>query len=261
MSLIPKLRHCFRIRDLYLVPIAVRKIINWPIYFIDYLSLNRQKFTIFKMKNSLNYLVRANTWDRGVITRIHLADEYDINTLSLPPDSVVIDIGAHIGIFSVFVSNKAKKIFAFEPVLENFELLRENIKLNNLEHKVRSFNLAVSNNEQGLKIFFSSINTAGHSVYGNGHKYANVKSITLKQIFDDNDIKSCELLKIDAEGSEYRILLNLPDIYFDRIQRIRLEYHKIKTDEQNYNCEFLINFLKDKGFTTSLREHLLFAHK
>ena len=65
MSLIPKLKYCFKFKDLYLAPLAVKNIVNWPIYFIDFLSLNRGKFTIFKMKNSLKYLVRANTWDRG----------------------------------------------------------------------------------------------------------------------------------------------------------------------------------------------------
>lgn len=261
MSLLHKIKYCFKFKDLYLAPIAVENIINWPDYFIDFLSMTRKKMIVFKMKNSLKYLVRANTWDRGVITRIHLADEYNINQLSLSPESTVIDIGAHIGIFSVFVSKKAKKIFAFEPVSENFDLLKQNIQLNNLEDKINIFNVAVSDKKETLKIYLSKINTAGHSIYKNSDEYTYAQTVTLQEIFDKNSIEICDLLKIDTEGSEYKILFGLPQNYFKRIKRIHLEHHKIISTDKRYTRDYLKRLLEDKGFNISIDNHIMFAYK
>ena len=174
---------------------------------------------------------------------------------------MVIDIGAHIGIFLIYISKKVKKIFAYEPVPENFSILEQNIKLNRLDNKTKIFNLAVSDSNADSKIYFSQINTAGHSIYEKNDKYVTIKSITLKNIFDNNNIESCDLLKIDTEGSEYRILLNLPKAYFDRIKKIHLEHHKFDTGNPNYNCEFLSKFLKAKGFNVVIKDHILLAHK
>ena len=57
----------------------------------------------------------------------------------------IIDVGAHIGLFSLYASvlNPDVPIFAFEPDIDNFLLLKENLKLNNVKN-VKAKNLAVS---------------------------------------------------------------------------------------------------------------------
>jgi FkbM family methyltransferase len=260
-SFLIKMKYCFKIKDLYLAWEAMKKIINWPEYFLDFFSLSMGKFTVFKMCDSLKYLVRAKTWDRGIITRIHLADEYNINELFLPSDSVVIDIGAHIGIFSVYISKKACRVFAYEPIPENYYLLKQNIKLNNLEKKVNIFNLAVSDRKEKLKIYLSEFNTAGHSEYKNNNSYVEVEAISLKDILDFNNFYNCDLLKIDVEGAEYKILFGLPKEYFKRIKCIRLEHHKIESGIDNYNLFSLKNLLEKNGFNVIIDDHILFADK
>ncbi|MDD5617541.1 MAG: FkbM family methyltransferase [Candidatus Omnitrophica bacterium] len=259
MSLLIKFKQCFKSKDLYLVKEVIKNVINWPVYFLDFFSLVTNKTLIFYMKNSLKYMVRAKTWDRGIITRVHLADDYNLNQLSLRTNSIVIDIGAHIGIFSTFISSKAGKIYAYEPVPDNYKLLEENIKLNNLEYKVKPFNFAISDKKENLKIFLSEINTAGHSIYCDSKNYIEAAAKTLAEVFDENNIDQCDLLKIDCEGCEYQILFGLPKDYFSKIKRIYLEYHEFKSSDAAYNHESLIKLLKDNGFSVTQKETILFA--
>ena len=56
-----------------------------------------------------------------------------------------------------------------------------------------------------------------------------------------------DILKIDCEGAEFEILYNLPQEYFKRIEKIRLEYHNHLSDKKN-NSEYLMEFLKKNGF-------------
>jgi len=49
-------------------------------------------------------------------------------------DSTVVDVGAHIGVFAIPASMKAKKVLAFEPVIESFASLSDHIVLNSAEN-------------------------------------------------------------------------------------------------------------------------------
>ncbi len=265
MGLITNIRTGAKLKNIYLVLEVIRRVINWPLYFMDFFSLTARKFITYRLCNGLNVLVRAKTCDRGVMTAICLADEYEINKITLPADSVIIDIGANIGTFTLHASHKAGKIFSFEPVLANFKILKENIRINNLGNKVMCFNLAVSGKREKLNIYLSLDNPGQHSSYGSG-SHEECPAIMLKDIFDNNIIDQCALLKIDTEGAEYDILYNLPDDYFYRIQLIRLEFHdmeKIGSSDFDgkHNHKALKAFLIKRGYSVTQKLECFFAER
>ena len=45
---------------------------------------------------------------------------------SIPRDSVVVDVGANVGVFSLFAAGRARTVYALEPSSSNFALLRSN---------------------------------------------------------------------------------------------------------------------------------------
>jgi predicted RNA methylase len=51
---------------------------------------------------------------------------------------IIIDIGAHRGIASIFFSSLANKgkIYSYKPYLENYNLLQRNLKLNNIKNVI-----------------------------------------------------------------------------------------------------------------------------
>jgi methyltransferase, FkbM family len=258
------MKNGLRLGNSYLLFGAIKKIKNWPLYFMDLFWMIPRKMIIYSMRNGFKYVVRAKSGDRGVITIVCLADEYGICCHDFTADAIVIDIGANIGIFSVEVSRKVKKIFSYEPVPDNYDLLVKNIEINGLQGKVKAFNYAVSDNKKNLKIFLVEDNPGGHSMYADTKNYVEVPSLTLKEIFDTNDIRCCDLLKIDTEGAEYKIIYGLPLEYFDRIKKIFLEYHdinKLGTENvpENYNKEDLKKYLEKNGFRVYSRLDCYFA--
>ncbi len=173
------------------------------------------------------------------LIHVWLIEEYKKSGFQINQNDVVIDIGAHIGLFTLYASQFCTKgsIFSFEPMKDNYELLLENIKLNNLE-QVKFFNLAVSNSNDPIKLFIND-DESGHSMFSQSSQNLTVNSISLKRIFDENQIEYCNFLKLDCEGAEYEIIKNLPLSYFEKIDKMIIEYHMADS-----NPELLIELKK-----------------
>ncbi len=221
---------------------------NWKDYYFDCKKKAEKKFIVYDLKNGLKIITRSKTKDRDIFSEIFFGNEYFFNEFKLPEKAVVFDVGAHIGVFSVFVSNKAQKIFAFEPAPENFELLKKNIELNRLESKVFAFNSAVSSRKGTQKFFLYSFNSGGNSFFqlqGTGMKKSiEVLTITLKEVFEKHKIKECDLMKVDIEGEEFDLFYNMPEKTLKKIKRIVMECHPFNENKP----EKLVEFLKQKGF-------------
>ena len=98
---------------------------NWYIYPKVYYKLINDKFVIFKTKTGLRIKIRVRSTDLMALTNVWMINEYDVEDFEINTNDTVIDIGAHIGLFSLLVSQLCKtgKILSFEPVSENFDLL------------------------------------------------------------------------------------------------------------------------------------------
>lgn len=238
------------------VPAIIMKIKNWPLFILNYLGLKNGEFEC-QFRNGLCIKIDENL---GATTIAVVFIKKDYGTAD--NNSTIIDIGANIGVYSIFAaSTNNTVVYAFEPMIKNFRLLDKNIKLNKLETKILPFNLAVGAKREKRTLYlgespFHSFLPAEESpfnvLYGNSKEERKQESmeincISLKDIFDDNKIERCDMLKIDCEGAEYEILYNLPAEYFNKIKKIRLEYHKHKVGERN-NGESLADFLIKKGF-------------
>ena len=239
---------------------------NWYIYPKIYYGLTNSKFPIFETNSGLKIKIRKNSTDLMALTHVWLIGEYKRKKFEINDDDVIIDVGGHIGLFSLYASQFCKNgsIFTFEPMVENFDLLSENIKLNNLDN-IKIFNLAVSNSNSSVKLYLNQ-DDAGHSMFSKSSKSVTVNSISLQQIFDNNNIDYCDFLKLDCEGSEYEIIKNLPTPYFKKIKKMIIEYHMADTNpelldelisilkSQNYTLETKTLF-KDIGFLYAIRSN------
>ena len=82
----------------------------------------------------------------------------------------VLDIGANVGVISVAMINLgiASQAVAIEPEPENFALLQENARLNNLGSRLKCLNYAVSDSEKEIEFELSAVNSGDHRIRG-GH--------------------------------------------------------------------------------------------
>jgi len=238
------------------LPRIVFKIKNWPSFLLNYIGLKAEP-PVYILRNGTKIKTK-DSLSAVTIAVVFIKKDYG----SINDNSVVIDIGANIGVYSIFAAqSKNTIVYAYEPMVDNFNLLRENIKLNKLEKNIFPFNLAVGARKEKRKLYlggspfhsFYPINKSPFNrLYGNyfkekNQKYTEVNSISLKDIFKENKIDQCDILKMDCEGAEFEILYNLPDEYFKKIKKIRLEYHNHLANKKNRG-DYLIKFLEQKGF-------------
>jgi FkbM family methyltransferase len=212
---------------------------------------------VYKITSDIFLYLRKSSADLFIAWEVFEMKVYQQPGFSIEKDDIVIDIGAQIGCFSLFASKKAYQgqVFAFEPLPDNYDLLFLNKTLN------RQKNLSISNDavtdKQGKqKLYISGNNTGGHSMYSTmftGKKFVQCNTITLANILDTYKLSKVDYLKIDTEGSEYEILLNLKESSLLKIEKIVMEYHD---GVRGHNHSELVDFLKRFGFIITIRHNI-----
>lgn len=136
---------------------------------------------------------------------------YRLPALDLPPGAVVLDIGAHVGVVSCYLSKRfpQARIIAFEPHPENFARLVRNLDTNGC-HNVFCYPSAVTADGRPLLLHGDhTINTGSYSAWAGGQDQARVPSVAIADIWRDERLTDVALLKLDCEGAEYEILHGL----------------------------------------------------
>jgi FkbM family methyltransferase len=129
--------------------------------------------------------------------------------------NIVVDIGAHIGYYSLLASNlvgKTGKVFAFEPDPGNIRLLRQNITSNKLTN-VRVIGKAATNTNKWFKFYISGDNKGDNRLfpYNQADKCISVKGITLDSYFPISRNR-IDLVKIDVQGGEVKVLQGMSKV-------------------------------------------------
>lgn len=137
---------------------------------------------------------------------------------SLEENKVFWDIGANVGVFSLYVAlSKKAKVWAFEPSLFNLEILARNINLNQLQNQIHIIPNALSN-RTGFNLMTHSSTSWGGALsafdkdYGyDGKKISNVFSyqtlgVTLDFAVKNLGIALPDYIKMDVDGIEHLIL-------------------------------------------------------
>jgi FkbM family methyltransferase len=152
---------------------------------------------------------------------------HTLSDISIKENAAVIDIGANIGIVSIFAALKTKnKVYAFEPSPENFKFLKTNVAINQLDNIV-PYQVAVCDKTQkSMKLYME--HSVGNSLLSeecNSGKYVEVPSITLQDIIDNIVCGEVDFLKMDCEGSEGLIFSSTPMEYLRKIKEMEVEFH------------------------------------
>jgi FkbM family methyltransferase len=190
----------------------------------------------------------------GLVEDIFFNNIYTPPGFSIENNDVVVDIGAHVGTFTLFAASKTKNmVYAFEPFAINFEFLNKNIHTNKLNN-ISTYNNLVSD-KIGIERLFLLENSREHLIFNkneNTRPYLDVSSITLKYIIDNiigNKFKQIDFLKLNCEGAEGLILLSTPINYFLNIKKIVMEFHDTLSPLKHNEVQEL---LKKVGFVTEL---------
>jgi FkbM family methyltransferase len=223
---------------------------NWYNLPTIYFKWINKEFATLETKNGLKIKLRVNSTDFMQFTTVWLQKEYEKSGFEIKSNDIIIDVGAHIGLFTLFASQKCKdgKIYAFEPVRENYEILLSNITTNNLSNVI-SFNAAVTNKDGFAKIYLSK-DDAGHSTMSATEISVDVKSKSLNT-FLESEIEKCNFLKLDCEGAEYEIIESLTNGSLKKIDKMCIEYHNAIKQQNSFNN--LLSKLKNSSYQVTVK--------
>jgi FkbM family methyltransferase len=215
---------------------------NW-IYFIC--SRFFRKPGLLYLRNGLIFKINPDSSDRSTISEVIILKTYP---LDLKPGDIVVDVGANIGAFAISAAAIIEhgKVFAIEPVRSIFEVLAENVRLNDLDN-IHLSNIAIdaSAGEQPISVLGSS-----SSLYwGQNAKTELVQTTTLEKFMTAHGLDRIDYLKMDCEGAEFDILFSAGDQVLRRVRRIALEYHNRSSEK---NALELKRELEARGFNVQL---------
>ena len=166
---------------------------------------------------------------------------------------VFFDIGANIGVFSVYAAKLHKNIsvYCFEPEYSNVHLLKNNILANNIDKQVSIFSIGISN-ETGLSKLHLSDNAPGAAVHtesqnnikmtDEGYRVIGkegIMTITLDEFCEKSGIvPNC--LKIDTDGNELKILTGAVKILKHSEFRSMIIEMPLHNELQTVECEKIL---------------------
>ena len=184
----------------------------------------------------------------------------------LAPGDTFIDVGAHVGYFSMLASvlvGEQGRVYSFEPERANYEHLLEHIALNRATNVV-PFHMAVGASPSIADFFVNADNDGGHGLWEVGRHPFNERTrqapttrktfvTSLDQLFAGGDIGSLKAIKIDAEGSEFAALIGARQLLTRYpVPFIIAEVNRFALESMGASESHLRSLMGDTGYETYL---------
>jgi len=175
---------------------------------------------------------------------------------------IFLDIGAHVGIYSIKLASKVSKVIALEPEPKNYGFLYKNVFANNLRSKVIPLPIAASDKD-GYSDLCVKISSGAHTLEDSLNCRRKVKIITLRvdTLLRILKIDNVDIVKIDVEGHETRVIngmyrllsSNSPRVLVIEISKknlyllkmlVELGYNVVKLDCWDLGCNYGFYLMK-----------------
>jgi FkbM family methyltransferase len=174
--------------------------------------------------------------------------EMDLCKEYITETSIVLDIGANIGLHSIYFSSLAKDgyILSFEPSLATFNVLVSNVA--NIANIV-PINLAVSD-EGTIRNFYHTSDNAYSSLIDTKRKEVvstiKVPCMKVDDVVSGLHLNRVDFVKIDVEGLEFEVLKGMDEVISKYQPVVFCEIYKGK--HSNQQPEETVQFLIERGY-------------
>ena len=193
-----------------------------------------------------------NVMEEGTLPILKILDNNNYN------NQILLDIGACTGSYCFLVLLlKNFKSHAFEPAESTYNILNMNIKLNNCNNKIISYNIGIGDKYQKKNLHLNKM-YAGIATFGDNKKYFRPKNLVntitqecqIKRLDDiySNTTDIISYIKIDTEGFDLFVLkgsLNIIDKFRPVIQ---MEWNKNNMNQNNINFKEIIKLIKNINY-------------
>jgi FkbM family methyltransferase len=130
----------------------------------------------------------------------------------LPQDGTFLDVGANLGVYSLWAArflNSKGKILAVEADKDTYQILQENLAMNDYQCSVIAENIGVSDRFEELQFYKNTqANSGANSFHTTKDSIPSgiLKLVPLMSILENHDFNNVDFLKIDIEGFELKVL-------------------------------------------------------
>lgn len=166
---------------------------------------------------------------------------------SLTPESVFVDVGAHIGYFSVIAAQRARAVFAIEPQEALIGRIHRNVAANHLRN-VHTIMAAAGDRTGFVAVPKSGTPSTGVKLAGSGNL---VPMIRLDDYF--TAALTPTHVKIDTEGFEFQVLKGMARILETR-PLLLIEIHH-DMDRYGAGVAEMLGFLQARGYELAPLRH------
>jgi FkbM family methyltransferase len=223
--------------------------------------LGRIIFPVFEAKlpgGGVIHLRAAFDWDASTLEEVFYKDIYEQES-KIKPGDVVLDVGAHIGCFTLKAAKEVGpegRVVSFEPSSENFRLLTLNVNSNDYSN-AKLFNVAVGSAPGTAKLNLGSRKGTNSLLSDAGVEKVGIEEVpirTLDSIADELKLTKVSFVKIDVEGFELEVLKGGRNILASSHPSIAMETHDFGPSEEEIG-----NYLRTFGYvvrTIRYRTHL-----
>jgi FkbM family methyltransferase len=169
--------------------------------------------------------------------------------LEVRAGDVVVDVGAHVGLYSVALAlrvGRAGRVVAFEPNPSSFQTLRTHCRINRVLERVELRDVAVGDVDG--EVAFESGRGSESSISVSPGSTERVNCARLDTVFPNQRV---DLLKIDIEGYEERALRGAAGLLRDvhrRPRAIFIEIHPYAWTATGTTSDSLLDFLSSVGY-------------
>jgi FkbM family methyltransferase len=194
-------------------------------------------------------LLRTGEWQPEV---------WDSVVAALPKGAVFLDVGAHIGTFTLKGARQvgsAGMVVAFEPNPDTATLLRDNIVANHLEN-VNVQEIACTDKDQQLTLYAAPINNTGASslsksnaAYGDAPRPFEVRGRPIDDVVRELKLDRVDAIKIDVEGAELQVLQGAVETLKRFHPKIVLEIVPVQLASFHTTPLEVASFIKSAGYT------------
>ena len=169
----------------------------------------------------------------STLREIFIDDAYGVAGADLT-GQIVLDVGAYIGDSTVAFAARGARVHAFEPVPLLQVYLRKNVAANGLSERVTVHGVGLSDRDEVLAVAVNVAGLAGATVQPVDRQararadlcVQELKMVDAADYLARQGIASADLVKLDCEGCEYRLLRDGALIESLRPRRLMMEYHQ-----------------------------------
>ena len=196
---------------------------NYALHLGHRLGLRRWRERLVE-RDGLAIAVRVGTHDEVIVREVWEEQIYPLAELALGPGDLVVDVGAQIGSFTLLAAATGARVLAVEPSPLNVERLRASVARNGFGDRVRVREAAVTRpGASEVELHLTYTNLGGHSSIAWIGPSVRVPALSLAELFEQEGVERCRVLKLDVEGCECPILYSAPPALLERVDVVFAE--------------------------------------